>query len=60
MRRHSMDEKRFIAWNEWMFRKYNNERLYRHPNPVIRYAEDRRVSEILQAIHGARRVLDAL
>jgi SAM-dependent methyltransferase len=41
-----------------MFVKYNNLRLYRHPNPFIRYTEGRRVSEILAAVGGAERVAD--
>ncbi|MCI0503084.1 class I SAM-dependent methyltransferase [Candidatus Micrarchaeota archaeon] len=48
----------FEAWNERMFRKYNNVRLYRHPNPFIRFIESERVRLILSAITDAERVVD--
>jgi SAM-dependent methyltransferase len=54
----SATRKKFIDWNEKMFVRYNNLRLYGHPNPVIRYTEAKRVSKILDAIGGAERVAD--
>ncbi len=40
----------FSRWNEDMFNKYNNERVYHHPNPLIRFVEQRRVEALLQLI----------
>jgi len=34
-----------------MFIKYNNERIYRHPNPIIRFIERRRVSLLLKSLN---------
>jgi 2-polyprenyl-3-methyl-5-hydroxy-6-metoxy-1,4-benzoquinol methylase len=53
-----MDDKEFRNWNEKMFRKYNNVRLYSHPNPAIRYTESKRVSIILKALGSEGRVAD--
>jgi len=41
----------FREWNEKMFRRFCNERLYLHPNPIIRYIEDKRVKIILKLLH---------
>jgi len=38
----------FKQWNERMFRKYNTERVYLHPNPAIRLVEKRRIQAILK------------
>lgn len=53
-----MERKEFTAWNERMFKKYNNERLYRHPNPFIRFIEWGRVRTILGSIRNYPRVVD--
>lgn len=37
----------FKEWNEQMFKKYNNERVYLHPNPVLRFIEKSRIRTIL-------------
>jgi ubiquinone/menaquinone biosynthesis C-methylase UbiE len=37
----------FVQWNEEMFKKYNNERVYEHSNVIIRFIERRRVRKIL-------------
>ena len=47
-----MKEEDFLQWNEEMFKKYTNERLYFHSNFVIRYIENKRVRLILNAIEG--------
>ena len=41
-----MDNKEFLDWNEEMFVKYNNERLYLHPNPIVRWIENKRLKTI--------------
>lgn len=41
-----MDNKEFINWNEEMFIKYNNERLYLHPNPIVRWIENKRLKYV--------------
>ncbi len=41
-------DSKFIAWNEQMFIKYNNERMYFHPNPLIRWLERKRVRHIVR------------
>lgn len=33
-----------------MYRKYDNERIYRHPNPIIRFVERRRVAAVLSQL----------
>jgi SAM-dependent methyltransferase len=53
-----MDDKEFAKWNEGMFSKYGNERLYYHPNPVIRYIENKRVSTIIETAGPASNVLE--
>lgn len=40
--------KNFVSWNEEMFKKYNNERVYEHQNPIIRFVERKRVEKILK------------
>ena len=47
-----MKEEDFLQWNEEMFKKYTNERLYFHSNFVIRYIENKRVRLILNAVKG--------
>jgi len=37
----------FTRWNEEMFCKYNNERVYNHPNLIIRFVESTRVKQLL-------------
>lgn len=51
--------KDFSRWNERMFVKYNNLRLYKHPNPIIRYTESKRVQIMLKELGSAGRALDA-
>ncbi len=41
-------EKQFASWNEAMFVKYNNERMYYHPNPILRWIERKRVKQIVK------------
>jgi ubiquinone/menaquinone biosynthesis C-methylase UbiE len=53
-----MVNKKFIEWNERMFKKYNNVRLYDHPNPLIRYTENKRVRMLAEGVSGSDRVLD--
>ncbi|MFH0818356.1 MAG: class I SAM-dependent methyltransferase [Candidatus Micrarchaeota archaeon] len=53
-----MDDKEFRKWNSVMFNKYGNDRVYYHPNPLIRYIENRRVSAIIRAIGEANTVLE--
>ncbi|HCH59304.1 MAG: 3-demethylubiquinone-9 3-O-methyltransferase [Candidatus Amesbacteria bacterium GW2011_GWA2_47_11b] len=43
----NIGKEKFKSWNENMFIKYNNERVYSHPNPIIRFVERVRVSQIL-------------
>jgi len=40
----------FVRWNEEMFKRYNNERVYLHPNPIIRLIEGRRVKTVIKAL----------
>ena len=40
----------FIRWNEMMFYKYNNERVYNHPSPLIRFVEWCRVKALLRLL----------
>jgi ubiquinone/menaquinone biosynthesis C-methylase UbiE len=49
-----MKEEDFLEWNEEMFKKYTNERLYFHPNPIVRYTENKRVSLVLNAIKARK------
>jgi|WetSurMetagenome_2_1015567.scaffolds.fasta_scaffold90311_2 SAM-dependent methyltransferase len=53
-----MEKEEFRKWNELMFKKYGNVRLYRHPNPLIRYIEGMRVRIILDSVRGAAKVVD--
>jgi len=55
-----MKDRDFIDWNEMMFKRYRNERLYNHPNPIIRYTENKRVKLIINMlfIKENDRVLD--
>jgi SAM-dependent methyltransferase len=53
-----MNRKEFLRWNEGMFIKYNNVRLYQHPNPLIRYTENLRVSVILNELRDSGKVVD--
>lgn len=48
----------FKRWNEKMFVKYNNRRLYEHPNPLIRFIEGERVRIILRSLGKPGRVVD--
>ena len=41
-------ENEFVKWNDRMFVKYNNERVYYHPNPLIRWVEHERVCTLLR------------
>lgn len=45
-----MEESEFKEWNEKMFVRYNNERLYHHPNPLIRYTENKRIQLIVKML----------
>jgi len=54
----AMEKKDFLQWNEKMFLKYNNIRLYDHPNPLIRFIERRRVSIITGSVRGPERIVD--
>jgi SAM-dependent methyltransferase len=51
----------FVRWNELMFQKYGNERLYHHPNPLIRLIQRRRVNMIVRLLQltSHEAVLDA-
>ena len=49
---------KFYDWNEKMFKKYNNVRLYNHPNPVIRYTENKRISIIVKSVKDYERIAD--
>jgi len=41
---------KFRAWNEVMFIRYNNERVYHHSNPFIRFVERKRVQAIIKLL----------
>lgn len=45
-----LDGKSYREWNEGMYIKYNNERVYFHPNPVVRYTENKRVNPIMNLL----------
>ena len=45
-----MNQEQFEQWNETMFVKYNNERLYLHPNLIVRWVESLRVKTILKLV----------
>lgn len=52
----------FRSWNEKMFVRYNNERIYYHANPIIRFVERKRVETILkllQPLHRLDKILAA-
>lgn len=55
-----MQESEFKEWNEKMFMRYNNERLYHHPNPLIRYTENKRINLALKMLSPSEtdRILD--
>ncbi|MEW6036063.1 MAG: class I SAM-dependent methyltransferase [Candidatus Micrarchaeota archaeon] len=53
-----MKKSEFVEWNERMFKKYNNVRLYDHPNPFIRLTERMRAAEAVRSVAGNGRVLD--
>jgi len=42
--------RQFVKWNEEMFTRYNNERVYHHPNPLIRWVENIRVKTLLSLL----------
>lgn len=50
--------KNLRRWNEEMFKKFGNERLYFHSNPLIRYIENSRVKAILNLLRVTDHVLD--
>jgi 2-polyprenyl-3-methyl-5-hydroxy-6-metoxy-1,4-benzoquinol methylase len=54
----AMEKREFLQWNEKMFQKYNNVRLYDHPNPIIRFIERTRVEIILKSVRGRGKVVD--
>ncbi len=39
----TMGQEEYKEWNEEMFKKYYTEKQYYHPNPIIRYTENKRV-----------------
>jgi ubiquinone/menaquinone biosynthesis C-methylase UbiE len=41
----------FAHWNEAMFQKYGNERLYNHPNVLIRTIQRRRIDAIIALLN---------
>lgn len=43
-------KKGFNDWNNEMFVKYNNERMYFHPNPFIRFMENKRVRILINML----------
>lgn len=45
-----VSRRKFLKWNEAMFLKYNNERVYDHANPLIRFVEQRRVAVLLRRL----------
>jgi ubiquinone/menaquinone biosynthesis C-methylase UbiE len=45
----------FEDWNEEMFVKYNNERVYNHPNLIIRFVEKKRVEAILRYLYPVKK-----
>ncbi len=55
----SINREDFISWNEEMFIKYNNIRMYKHFNPAIRFIENKRVKIILSHIQCKdKKILD--
>jgi 2-polyprenyl-3-methyl-5-hydroxy-6-metoxy-1,4-benzoquinol methylase len=46
----AITKKNFRAWNEDMFIRYNNERVYHHVNPFIRFVERKRVNKIVDLL----------
>lgn len=50
-----VSRRQFRQWNENMFIRYNNERVYHHPNPLIRYIENSRVKSLLTLLSPIRR-----
>jgi len=55
-----MDKLEFRQWNETMFKRFGNERLYLHPNPLVRYIENTRVKIISKLLRAKEydRILD--
>lgn len=56
-----ISRRRFSHWNNDMFIRYNNERVYHHPNPAIRFIENVRVKTLLRflAVNPADTILAA-
>ncbi len=50
-----VNKKNFKSWNDDMFLKYNNERVYKHPNLIIRYIERKRVEALIQFLGRIKR-----
>ncbi|MEM4389992.1 MAG: glycosyltransferase [Candidatus Micrarchaeia archaeon] len=48
----------FREWNERMFKMFNTERLYRHPNPFVAWVENERVRRVVAEVAGEGSVLD--
>jgi ubiquinone/menaquinone biosynthesis C-methylase UbiE len=40
----------FASWNERMFRRYGNDRMYHHPSWIIRKIQQKRISTILRLL----------
>ena len=57
-----ISKSRFRSWNEEMFIRYNNERVYYNKNPIIRFVERKRVEAIikfLQPLSSSDQILAA-
>lgn len=50
-----ISKSRFRSWNEEMFIRYNNERVYYHTSPIIRFVERKRVETILKFLQPLNR-----
>ncbi|MFC1649885.1 class I SAM-dependent methyltransferase [Patescibacteria group bacterium] len=46
----TVSQKEFRKWNEGMFKKYHNERVYTHNNMIIRFIERQRVKKLLSLL----------
>ena len=44
--------KEFKEWNEEMVKKYDPDAFHHHPNPIVRFIENKRVKTILKLIAG--------
>lgn len=55
-----MEISEFEKWNDNMFKKYNTDNYYNHPNPLIRYIENKRISSIIKflKLKGSDKVLE--